>query len=271
MVIPLADRNPTARRPWITRGLVLANVVVFVVLTPWAGAPCAQVAFFQDWAAVPLEIVQGSPLTEAQQSGNPAAACALDPAADKDVYASILTSMFLHGGWVHLLLNMLYLWIFGNNVEDRFGHIGFLGFYLLSGAISTLVFVAGNATDTTSLVGASGAIAGVLGAYLVLFPGARVYASVPFLFFLVIPLPAALVLGLWFVGQLGALRMGDLAGTQVAYLAHVAGFLAGMILTFFLGVRGVKPPARRSTDMRRSRRRYNRMRRRRRRSRDPFR
>ena len=254
MVIPLADRNPTRRTPWVTRLLVLANVTVFVLLTPWAGGECAQVAFYQDWGAVPLEVVQGEPLSAGQQSGTPAADCGLAPAADKDVYAAVLAAMFLHGGWLHLLLNMLYLWIFGNNVEDRFGHLGFLGFYLFSGAAATGVFVVANAGATVPLVGASGAIAGVLGAYLVLFPRAQVYTSVPFLFFLVIPLPAALVLGLWFLGQIGALRTGDLAGAGVAYLAHVAGFVAGMLTTMLLGVRGAPPPPRRRRHRRRRRR-----------------
>lgn len=232
MVIPLADRNPTTRRPWITRALVLLNVAVFVALTPWASTACDQVAFFQDWAAVPQEIAQAAPLSTTQQSGTPADACGLEPASDKNVLVSIVTSLFLHGGWLHLLLNMLYLVIFGNNVEDRFGHLGFLGFYLLAGTAATLVFAAANLHETTALVGASGAIAGVLGAYLVMFPRARIYASVPFLLFLVLPLPAAFVLVLWFIGQIGALRMGELAGTQVAYLAHVAGFVFGMGLTY---------------------------------------
>ena len=245
MVIPIADRNPTRRTPWVTRVLVVANIVVFVALTPWASSACAQIQFFARWAVVPLEVLQGSPLTEAQQAGT-AVECGFSAMGGKDVYAAILVSMFLHGGWLHLLLNMLYLWIFGNNVEDRFGHLGFLGFYLLSGAVATSVFVVANPHETTALVGASGAIAGILGSYLVLFPRARVYASVPFLFFLVVPLPAAFVLVLWFVGQLGALRLGDLAGTGVAYLAHVAGFVAGLGLTLALGVRGAPLPAPRS-------------------------
>ena len=256
MVIPLADRNPTRSVPWVTRSLVLANIAVFVLLTPWAGSACAQVAFFQRWGTVPLEVVQGAPLSAVQQAGTSVAECGLPAKPRKDVYASVLASMFLHGGWLHLLLNMLYLWIFGNNVEDRFGHLGFLGFYLLSGGLATAAFVVGNMGETMALVGASGAIAGVLGAYLVLFPRARVYASVPFLFFLVIPLPAALVLVLWFVGQLGALRAGDLAGTGVAYLAHVGGFVAGAGLTLILGVRGTPPPRPASSRRRRRRRRW---------------
>ena len=269
-VIPIADRNPTTRVPWVSRAIVLANIVVFVALTPWAGSSCAQVGFFQEWAVIPLEIVQGVPLSGSQLDGTPADACGLEPAAQKDVYASILSSMFLHGGWVHLLLNMLYLWIFGNNVEDRLGHLGFLGFYLLCGAIATIVFVAANASDATALVGASGAIAGVLGAYIILFPGARIYASVPFLFFLIIPLPAVLVLGLWFVGQIGALRMAELAGTQVAYLAHVAGFVTGVVLTLVLGVRSGAPAPTHRGRRRRPRRRRARTTRHDRRRRDGY-
>lgn len=242
MVIPIADDNPTRRRPWFTRALVLANVLVFVALTPWAGSTCDQVAFYTRWATVPLEVVQGTPLTADQLADTTPEGCRLPVQSAKDVYAAVLASMFLHGGWVHLGFNMLYLWIFGNNVEDRLGHLGFLGFYVLTGAIATLVFIVANPGETTSLVGASGAIAGILGAYLVLFPRARIYASVPFLFFLVVPLPAALVLVLWFVGQVGALRMGELAGTGVAYLAHVGGFAAGVALTLLLGVRAMPGP-----------------------------
>ena len=268
-MIPIADRNPTRRTPWVTRALVIANVVVFVLLTPWAAQSCEQVAFFQRWAAVPAEILGGQPLGPGQLEGTAAEACGLTPATGKDVLASVLTSMFLHAGWIHLLLNMLYLWIFGNNVEDRMGHIGFLGFYLLCGAAATVVFAVANAGSTTSLVGASGAIAGVLGAYFVLFPRARVFASVPVLFFLVIPLPAWLVLALWFVGQVGALRVGDMAGTGVAYLAHVAGFVVGLALVVVLGIHRTVPPspARRRPPRSRTRRRPRRRRSRRRRDR----
>ncbi len=245
MVIPIGDRNPTQRTPWVNWLLVATNVVVFVFFEPWAGGDCAQQAFFLRYAAVPAELGQGAPLDAAQIDTTTPDQCGLQPVPGKPVYTAILTAMFLHAGWLHLIGNMLYLWIFGNNVEDRYGHLRYLGFYLLSGAVATIVFVLPNLASTTTLVGASGAIAGVLGSYLVLFPGARVTVLVPFLFFLVLDLPAALVLGLWFVLQLGEVRIAALAGGGVAYLAHVAGFVAGMVLTLAAGVRRTpRPPAR---------------------------
>ncbi len=248
MVIPIGDDNPTRRVPWVNWLLVAANVVVFVFFEPWAAGDCAQQAFFLRYAAIPAELGQGAPLDATQVDTTTPDPCRLEPVPDKPVYVAILTAMFLHAGWVHLIGNMLYLWIFGNNVEDRYGHLRYLGFYLLSGALATVVFVVPNLASTTTLVGASGAIAGVLGSYLVLFPGARVTVLVPFLFFLPLGLPAALVLGLWFVLQLGEVRVAQLAGGGVAYLAHVAGFVAGMVLTIAAGVR--RPPRRRTPSVR---------------------
>ena len=241
MVIPVGDHNPTRRTPWVTWLLVAANVVVFVFLQPWAGDTCEQHAFFLEWAVVPHELFDGEPLDAAEVRATTPPACGLQPAGDKNVYLAVLWSLFLHAGWIHLLGNMLYLWIFGNNVEDRLGHVRFLLFYLACGVIATLAFAVPNATSPVTLVGASGAIAGVLGAYLVLFPGARVTVLVPFLFFLPLRLPALLVLGAWFLLQLGEVRVADMAGSGVAYLAHVAGFLAGMALIAVSG-RGRRRP-----------------------------
>ncbi len=130
--------------------------------------------------------------------------------------------MFLHGGGLHLFGNMWFLWIFGNNVEEAFGTIGFIVFYLFTGLVATAAFVATNTTETTPLVGASGAIAGVLGAYLVLFPRHRVLSLV-FLFF--VPVPAMFFLGIWFLSQFA------IADMNVAWQAHVGGFLAGLAIT----------------------------------------
>ncbi|CAN5340285.1 rhomboid family intramembrane serine protease [soil metagenome] len=244
MVIPIGDDNPTRRRPWVCRLLILANVAVFVFLTPWSGGVCEQLAFYLDWAVVPAELVQGHPLGPRQLASTPAAGCGLGPSLDKDVYATLATSLFLHGGWLHLLGNMLYLWVFGDNVEDRYGHLAFLVFYLLSGVVATLAFALPNAASTSTLVGASGAIAAVLGAYMVLFPRAWVRVAIPFLFFLVVSLPAVLVLGVWFLLQLQALRPSIVSGGGVAYLAHVGGFVAGIAIT--LGFARRRPPVRRS-------------------------
>ena len=237
MVLPVRDLLPTRRRPWANRILLLANIIVFVFLEPWAGTLCQQEAFFLEHAAIPAEITQGEPLDAREVSASTTSACNLSPVPDKPVYLAIVTAMFMHAGWAHLLGNMLFLWIFGNNVEERFGHLRYIGFYLLSGAIATLVFAWPAGDSLVSLVGASGAIAGVLGSYFVMFPFAPVVVVIPPLFFFPFRLPAAIVLGLWFALQLLEVRVTQMAGGGVAYLAHVAGFAAGIILTFLYGVR----------------------------------
>ena len=244
MVIPVGDRNPTRRTPWVNWLLVAVNLGVFLFAEPWAEGRCAQQAFFLTYAAIPAELAQGEPLGREQVAATTPRGCDIDPVPDKPVYASLLTAMFLHAGWMHLLGNLLYLWVFGNNVEDRYGHLRYLLFYLATGIMATVAFVVPNISNPTTLVGASGAIAGVLGAYLVMFPGARVTVLVPFLFFLPLALPAVLVLGLWFLLQLGEVRVGSMSGGGVAYLAHVAGFVAGVVITVALGVRGQPPPRR---------------------------
>ena len=155
---------------------------------------------------------------------------------------AILTSMFLHGGLGHLLGNMLYLWIFGDNVEDRLGHIGYALFYLFCGWLATLAHAFTNAGSQVPSIGASGAISGVLGAYLVMFPRARVLTIVPLgIFIRVAELPALVVLGLWFEMQLfsGTLSLGvaDTQATGVAWWAHIGGFVAGMVLGLVFGKR----------------------------------
>jgi membrane associated rhomboid family serine protease len=164
------------------------------------------------------------------------------PGYDKSPELSVLTAMFLHGSWLHLLGNMLFLWIFGNNIEDRMGHIRFALFYVVCGYAAAYVFALANSDSGDPLIGASGAIAGVLGAYLVLYPKARVWVLVPFLIFLPLRLQAWIVLGFWFVLQ-AVYSAGEgvtQAGT-VAYLAHVAGFVAGMLIAWPLRP-GTPPP-----------------------------
>jgi membrane associated rhomboid family serine protease len=158
----------------------------------------------------------------------------------------ILISMFLHGGWLHLGGNMLYLWIFGDNIEDRLGHFKYLIFYLLCGFIATLTHAVFNADSPLPSIGASGAIAGVLGAYILLFPRARVTTLIPiFVFITVREVPAFIVLGLWFVLQLftGVASVGLPEGQTggVAYFAHIGGFVAGMLLVVLMG--GYRRPA----------------------------
>jgi rhomboid family protein len=230
MVIPIGDYNPTRRIAWVTHALVVANIAIFVLFEPWNAGRCAQESFFLQWAAVPRELAQGEPLNAAQVART--ASCSLQPFPAKDVYLAMLSSLFLHASWIHLLGNMLYLWVFGNNIEDVFGHLRFLGFYLLSGIVATVVFTVANPSSLSTLVGASGAIAGVLGAYLVRFPQARITSLVPFLLFLPVELPALIVLGMWFVLQLNeVIQTTSMAGGGVAYLAHVAGFVFGMLVT----------------------------------------
>jgi membrane associated rhomboid family serine protease len=232
VVLPISDANPTRRLPVVTLLLIAANVGIFVLLQPWSADACTQQAFFVEWAAIPDEIVTGEPLNQAEVDQTTTPGCPLQAVPNKPVYLSVLTAMFLHAGWGHLFANMLYLWIFGNNVEDRLGRAGFLGFYLFCGVVATITFVLPNAGSVLTLVGASGAVAGVLGAYLIMFPGARVTVFIAPFFFL--PLPALIVLGGWFLLQLFSGRVADMAGGGVAYLAHVAGFVVGALLTLVL-------------------------------------
>jgi membrane associated rhomboid family serine protease len=259
VVLPVHDVNPTRRTPWITRLLIAVNVVAFVLspvaLAPLAGESsatslCAQVAFFDEYAAKPTELI-GNDADDRVATGGVGRdpqtgeeGC-LQAAPDyvKEPVLSVLTAMFLHGGWLHLLGNMLFLMVFGNNVEDRLGRLRYLAFYLLCGALATYGFALPFAGSEQPLVGASGAIAGVLGAYLVLFPRARVWSLLTFLFFLPVRLPAWLVLGSWFLLQyLYARGAGLSESTGVAYLAHVLGFLAGMALVWRLRGTGRQRP-----------------------------
>lgn len=249
MVIPVRDVNPVLRTPWVTYFLIVANVIVFL-LTPTSAITvtgyasleqtCRQQAFFDRFAAVPVELVRNRPLElvadgriGADQRGP---GCVLaDPSYHKTPGLSVVTSMFLHGGWLHLLGNMLFLWVFGNNIEDRFGRLRYLLFYLGCGVVATYGFALANPDSTEALIGASGAIAGVLGAYLILYPRARVWSLVPVLLFIPLRLPAWLVLGLWFLLQ-WAYTAGyaiSQAGS-VAYLAHVLGFLAGALVALLM-------------------------------------
>jgi membrane associated rhomboid family serine protease len=241
LVIPIGDLNPARSTPWVTRALLLANVVVFFAVQPlsFVEGVCAQAQFFVDWAAVPVELVRGIPLDGGELASLPTG-CPLEPAPGKPVRLAALASLFLHADLLHLGGNMLYLWIFGNNVEDHLGHVRFLLGYLVCGVGATAVFTAFNAASPITMVGASGAIAAVLGAYLVLHPTARVRVLFLPLFFLAIRLPAALVLVLWFVFQLQDFEAAGIGG-GVAYLAHVAGFLLG-----FVGIRlaGARPQPR---------------------------
>src|SRR4051812_7021863 len=207
-VIPLRDANPTRRTPVVTISLIVACFVVFAgeLFVLWQGGEEALNAFIERWGTIPAQ------LTAAVQAGDWLSRPILD----------VFTSMFLHGGWLHLLGNMLYLWIFGNNVEDRMGRVLFLLFYLAGGVAAVAGQTLIDPTSTDPMIGASGAIAAVLGAYLVLFPRARIQSLV-FLgfFYQLIDVPAVIVLGFWFVLQvidgIGSLGATDSTLVNVAF------------------------------------------------------
>jgi membrane associated rhomboid family serine protease len=223
-VIPLRDANPTRRTPIVTLSLIVACFVVFAYELGrlGSGGMTALDAFAQEWGIVPAE------LSNAWTSGTNLASEAV----------TLVTSQFLHGGWLHILGNMLYLWIFGNNVEDRMGRFGFLLFYLTGGVVAGLTQVAIDPGSPVPTIGASGAIAATLGAYLVLFPRARI-TSLVFLgfFYQLIDVPALVVLAIWFLLQLidGITSLGvtDTSG-GVAFFAHIGGFVFGAFLALVM-------------------------------------
>jgi membrane associated rhomboid family serine protease len=247
VVIPVHDVNPVRRTPWVTYALIALNVIVLALLTPGglpgtgpqAAVVCRQDAFYQHYGAIPRELTAGHPLrivfTGREVSTPSGPAClAGRPRYRKIPALSVLSAMFIHAGWLHLLGNMLFLAIFGNNVEDRFGRLPYLLLYLASGYVAAYGFAAVHPHSAQPLVGASGAISGVLGAYLVLYPRARVWSLVPSLFFLPLRIPAWFVLGLWFVIQ-WLYAAGQVAGGgPVAYVAHVFGFVFGMLAGLLL-------------------------------------
>ena len=228
-MIPLYDRNPTRRFPIVTVGLIVACFAVFglELTVSMGGGDEALEGFFNQWGAVPARI------TAALGSGNYLSGAIL----------GIFTSMFLHGGWLHVIGNMLYLWIFGNNVEDRLGRVGFLVFYLVGGVAAALTQVAIDPGSSNPLVGASGAIAAALGAYLILFPGARILSLVFLgIFCQLLEVPALIILGFWFVLQLisgfASIEPATAQEGGVAFFAHIGGFVVGLVVGFVLRLRG---------------------------------
>ncbi|MGW7408085.1 rhomboid family intramembrane serine protease [Streptomyces sp. NPDC054833] len=261
MVIPVHDVNPVRRTPWVTYALIAANVLVFVSTPGIAGSVaggsdlaqlCHLQAFMDHYAAVPRELIHHQlprlvPTGEVRLGPHGAGCVVAPPRYAKSPQLSVFTAMFLHGSWLHLLGNMLFLLIFGNNVEDRMGHIRYFLFYVVCGYAAGYGFALLNASSRDPLIGASGAIAGVLGAYLVLYPRARVWVLVPFLIFLPLRLPAWLVLGFWFVLQAVYSSGHGVSGAgTVAYAAHVVGFVAGMLLAWPLKPGTPPPPEPRS-------------------------
>jgi len=231
-LIPIRDDNPTRRRSVVTIALIVLNVLFFVLEPGFGqGESCRLSVFLFKWGVVPSEVLSGHAL--AGHLG----VCPNSPFLPKLVLLSLVTSMFIHAGWLHLGGNMLFLWIFGNNVEDVLGRVQFLLFYLITGIAAALAHVVFNAQSVVPTVGASGAISGVLGAYIILFPKARVTTAIPIFFFIqFMRIPAAAFLGIWFVYQF-LFQSGSSAGGGVAWIAHVGGFLAGMLLVLLMGGR----------------------------------
>jgi len=230
-MLPIADRNPATRAPVFTVLLIGINLAVFVF---WQGGGTFTAredsAFTLEHAAIPCELSTGHPVTNVEiRTGrcfdNPPR-FAREEFPAKQVYIAIVVSMFLHAGWLHLLGNMLFLWIFGNNVEDRLGPALFVGFYLAGGVVATAAQVALDTRSVVPLVGASGAIAAVMGAYLVWFPRAPILTLL-FIFF--VEIPAGIWLSIWFV-----LQFFTGPNSDVAYMAHIGGFVFGLLVALIV-------------------------------------
>lgn len=239
MVIPIRDDNPTQRTAYVTLALIAINVVVYFFVQPHGGVE--EVEFTLERAAIPCELDQGEPLSVEEYTTQD---CDPDQSEfeanqeffpHKNVWLAVITSMFLHGSILHLAGNMLFLWIFGNNVEDHVGLILYPIFYLLVGVAAMAAHFLVEPGSTIPVIGASGAIAGVMGAYLVFWPRARVLTVVPIFLFLLVYLPAGVVLGIWF-----GLQFLTNPNEGVAWMAHVGGFVAGVLLGF--GLKAVLGP-----------------------------
>lgn len=213
-MFPIRDHNPSGRTPFVVYALIAVNVLCFLGYLNLMGDERALWRFFMEWGIVPRAITEGHG------------------------YSGLFTSIFLHAGFMHLAGNMLFLWIFGDNLEDQMGHLGFLLFYLVCGIGAGLVHVMTGPNSLVPTVGASGAIAGVMGGYLLMFPKAKVDILLIFIiFFRVIAIPAWMMLAIWFGLQfLGSLGSGPDDG-GIAYWAHTGGFLIGLVLTIPVWIR----------------------------------
>ena len=230
-MIPVRDRNPSGTFPYVTIGIIILNICIFL-----------------------YELSLGSDLaTFVHQYGVvPAKATHYFQARDStliDTFFPFLSSTFLHAGFIHLIGNMWFLWIFGDNIEDKLGHFKYFVFYILCGAIASSVHVFFNSESQLPCIGASGAIAAVLGAYMITFPRARVTTIIPiFIFIQIIELPAVIVLGFWILIQFFSGTMSSTAsasGGGVAWWAHIGGFVSGIILFTTIRILFVRKPARR--------------------------
>jgi membrane associated rhomboid family serine protease len=225
-MLPIGDENEPGRGvAWLTIVFIAINVLVFVLLQ----LPSDE--FTYGYAAVPAEITQGVDLTRPTEVrvGGEVVRIPQEP-GPRPIYLTLLTSMFMHGGWLHLGGNMLFLWIFGDNVEHRVGKIQYLLFYLLAGVIGSLAQILIQPDSTVPSLGASGAISGVLGAYLVLFPQNRVTVI---LFRFLTQVPAIVAIGMWavfqFINGFGSIATTEETAGGVAYMAHIGGFIVGVL------------------------------------------
>ena len=207
-MFPIRDHNPSGRTPYVTYALIVINVLVFISYLNLFGDERALQLFFMKWGILPARIGAG------------------------DGYDTLITSMFLHAGFMHIAGNMLFLWIFGDNLEDEMGHIPYLLFYLACGIAAGLVHVSASPGSLVPTVGASGAIAGVMGGYLLLYPKARIdILLIIIIFFRIFTIPAWIMLAVWFGLQFFGGLSADANMGGVAYWAHAGGFVAGIVLT----------------------------------------
>jgi membrane associated rhomboid family serine protease len=246
-VIPIRDRNPASRFPLITIALIAANVAVFFLWQPTIGPePGEEPLFYLCHAEIPYEVTHRTNLAEGGAGARLALAELYGPGAgevqqllqrecpDKSWLTSIFVAMFLHGGLLHIAGNMLFLWVFGNNVEDRLGLLVYPLFYVMGGIAAAALQIAFGPNSAVPNLGASGAIGAVLGAYLVMFPRARVTTLVIFFFITAIEVPASILLGAWFLLQVfsGGTSLASEAQGGVAYWAHVGGFAFGAVVAW---------------------------------------
>jgi membrane associated rhomboid family serine protease len=230
-MFPISDENERGHGPaYVTLALIAVNIVVFLFLQG-AGASTEGAEFTYGYSAVPLEITTGTDLTQPETItvGGEQLEVPQEP-GPSPIWLTLLTSMFMHGGWFHLAGNLLFLWVFGDNVEHRIGHLLFLAFYLVAGLVASLAQILVDPDSIIPTLGASGAISGVLGAYIVMFPTNRVTV---FLFRVLVPVPAIVAIGIWavfqFISGIGVFALSEETAGGVAYMAHIGGFVAGVL------------------------------------------
>ncbi len=250
MLFPLYDLNPHERFPWLTVLVIGANIAVTAWTSSLRPREANQVALQHGFVPERLsQLGKGQPVNAPllqqgrRQDQLVQVGVVRLSTAPAEVYSTFLTTMFLHGGWAHLIMNMWMLWIFGNNIEDRLGHLMYVCYYLIGGVVATLCHWAADPHSTIPVVGASGAVATVLGGYAITYPTAKVRTLVFFFLITIVDLPALALLGLWFILQLfsGLVLLQGVPQEPVAFWAHIGGFVAGIVLMPLLSL-GASPP-----------------------------